>query len=58
MSRLGISRSYASELLTTRRKPKQPSLELATRIEREFGVSATAWVAREGDNRGPQYEAA
>ena len=39
--KLGVSRSYASELL---RRLKTPSLEMAVRIEVEFGVPASAWM--------------
>lgn len=41
VDRLGVSRSYASELL---RRLKRPSLDVAVRIEREFGVPASAWM--------------
>lgn len=41
VSRLGISRSYASELL---KGSKTPSLDVAVRIEQEFGVPASAWI--------------
>lgn len=41
MERLGISRSYASELL---KRIKTPSLEVAVRVEQEFGVPAAAWL--------------
>jgi len=40
---LGISRSYAHELL---KGDKHPSLTLAAQIEREFGVPVSQWVAR------------
>lgn len=39
--KLGLSRSYASELASGIRKP---SLDLALRIEREMGVPASHWV--------------
>ena len=41
VAKLGVSRRYASELL---RRLKTPSLEVAVRIEREFGVPASAWL--------------
>lgn len=44
VARLGLSRSYAFELL---KGLKTPSLDVAVRIEREFGVPASAWI---GDN--------
>lgn len=37
-TRLGISKGYASDL---ERRLKFPSLDLATRIEREFGIPAS-----------------
>jgi plasmid maintenance system antidote protein VapI len=39
--RLGINRTYAWELKT---RVKSPSLELAVRIEREFGIPVAAWL--------------
>ncbi|MDP1875663.1 MAG: helix-turn-helix transcriptional regulator [Phenylobacterium sp.] len=36
-----MSRSYASELV---KRKKTPSLEMAARIEREFGVPLSAWI--------------
>jgi transcriptional regulator with XRE-family HTH domain len=41
VERCGLSKSYASELLNG---VKRPSLEVAVRIEREFGVPASAWM--------------
>lgn len=41
VAKLGLSRSYAFELL---KRQKTPSLEIAVRIEREFGVPASAWL--------------
>jgi plasmid maintenance system antidote protein VapI len=40
VGRIGVSRSYASELLSGKRTP---SLGLAVKIEREFGISPSAW---------------
>lgn len=45
VSKLGLSRSYAFELL---KRQKTPSLDVAVRIEREFGVPAAAWTQRDG----------
>lgn len=39
--RLGLSKGYAYDLASGREKP---SLEVAARIEREFGFPAAAWV--------------
>lgn len=39
--KLGLSRSYAFELVKRQRKP---SLEVAVKIERQFGVPASAWI--------------
>jgi transcriptional regulator with XRE-family HTH domain len=39
--KLGLSRSYATELL---KRQKRPSLEVAFRIEAEFGVPAGDWL--------------
>ena len=41
--RLGLSRSYAHELI---KGQKTPSLVVAAQIEREFGVPVAAWVSR------------
>lgn len=41
VARLGLSRSYAFELL---KRLKTPSLDVAVRIEQEFGVPASAWL--------------
>lgn len=41
VAKLGLSRSYASELLN---RQKTPSLDVAVKIEREFGVPASAWL--------------
>lgn len=41
VTKLGLSRSYAFELL---KRVKTPSLEVAVRIEQEFGVPAAAWM--------------
>jgi antitoxin component HigA of HigAB toxin-antitoxin module len=43
-SEIGLSRSYASELLNGKRRP---SLDIAVKIERRFGVPAAAWVDHE-----------
>lgn len=40
-AKLGVSKGYASDLINRKAKP---SLELAVRIEREFGVPAASWV--------------
>lgn len=42
VSKLGLSRSYAYELVN---RVKTPSLEIAVRIENAFGVPAAAWMA-------------
>jgi transcriptional regulator with XRE-family HTH domain len=39
--KLGLSKSYASELTSGQRRP---SLDLAFRIEREFGVPVSHWA--------------
>jgi len=39
--RLGINRTYAWELKT---RVKSPSLELAVKIEREYGIPVAAWL--------------
>ena len=39
--KFGLSRSYAFELVNRKRKP---SLELAVKIEAEFGVPVSAWL--------------
>ena len=41
VAKLGLSRSYAFELL---KRIKTPSLDVAVRIEQEFGVPASAWL--------------
>lgn len=41
VAKIGLSRSYAFELVNRR---KTPSLDIAVRIEQEFGVPAAAWV--------------
>lgn len=41
--RLNLSRSYTHELI---KGSKTPSLEVAAKIEREFGVPVAAWAAR------------
>lgn len=41
VAKLGLSRSYAFELL---KRVKTPSLEVAVKIEQEFGVPAAAWM--------------
>lgn len=48
VSRLGMSRSYASELV---KRKKTPSLEVAARIEREFGVPMADWLQPSGDHQ-------
>jgi len=51
--RLGLSRSYVHELI---KGNKTPSLEVAVKIEREFGVPLAQWAQRipanEGDHNG------
>jgi plasmid maintenance system antidote protein VapI len=44
VAKLGLSRSYAFELL---KRVKTPSLEVAVRIEQEFGVPAAAWMTNQ-----------
>lgn len=44
--RLGLSRSYTHELI---KGTKTPSLEVAAKIEREFGVPVAEWAARLND---------
>jgi len=39
--RLKINRTYAWELKT---RVKTPSLELAVKIEREYGIPVAAWL--------------
>jgi len=39
--RLGINRTYAWELKT---RVKAPILELAVKIEREYGIPVAAWL--------------
>lgn len=46
VAKLGMSRSYASELV---KRKKTPSLEMAARIEREFGVPLSAWITASAD---------
>lgn len=46
VARLGLSRSYAFELV---QRTKTPSLEVAVRIEKEFGVPASAWLAAKSE---------
>jgi plasmid maintenance system antidote protein VapI len=41
VARLKLSRTYAFELI---KRQKTPSLAVALRIEREFGVPASAWL--------------
>ncbi|MBS0363699.1 MAG: helix-turn-helix transcriptional regulator [Proteobacteria bacterium] len=41
VERLQLSKSYASELI---RRVRTPSLELACRIEAEFGVPPKCWL--------------
>lgn len=41
--RLNLSRSYTHELI---KGSKTPSLEVAAKIEREFGVPVADWAAR------------
>lgn len=41
VSKVGLSRSYAFELI---KRVKTPSLDVAVRIEQEFGVPAAAWL--------------
>jgi plasmid maintenance system antidote protein VapI len=53
--KLRISRSYAFELVNRTRKP---SLDMAVRIEREFGVPASAWIDQPPDHAGAQGERA
>lgn len=43
--RLGLSRSYAFDLI---KGHKTPSLDVAVKIEREFGIPASAWIGRAG----------
>lgn len=43
VSKLGLSRSYAFELI---KRHKTPSLDVAVRIEQEFGVPAAAWTRK------------
>lgn len=47
VAKIGLSRSYAFELL---KRTKTPSLDVAVKIEQEFGVPAAAWV--ESPNQG------
>ena len=46
--KLGLSRSYAFELL---KRGKKPSLDVAVRIEQQFGVPASAWTDRTAGER-------
>jgi plasmid maintenance system antidote protein VapI len=41
VEKCGLSRSYAFELVN---RVKTPSLEVAVKIEQEFGVPASAWL--------------
>lgn len=54
-NKLGISRSYAFELI---KGHKTPSLEVAAKIEREFGVPVSAWVRRLKGRPPPKGRAA
>lgn len=55
VSRLGLSRSYVSELL---KGIKTPSLDVAVKIEREFGVPASAWLERPANGETEERPAA
>jgi transcriptional regulator with XRE-family HTH domain len=46
VDRCGLSRSYASELVN---RLKTPSLEVAVKIEQEFGVPAATWLTDQRD---------
>ena len=46
VSKFGLSRSYAFELI---KRVKTPSLELAVKIENEFGIPASAWITAPSD---------
>lgn len=42
VTRMGVSRSFASQILSGHRKP---SLEMAVRIENEMGIPVADWVS-------------
>jgi len=42
VDKIGISRSYASELLS---RGKSPSLDIAVKIEAAFGIAPSLWLA-------------
>lgn len=42
--KIGISASYASELISGK---KSPSLDIAVRIERAYGIAPHKWLERE-----------
>lgn len=49
VAKLGLSRSYAYELVN---RVKVPSLDIAVRIERAFGVPVASWVKRPVEQGG------
>lgn len=51
VAKLGLSRSYAFELV---KRLKTPSLDVAVRIEQEFGVPASAWLQGPSDDSRAQ----
>lgn len=54
LRQLGVSKPYAHQLVS---RGRQPSLELAVRIERAFGIAPREWVEAANDG-APSAEAA
>ena len=50
VAKLGMSRSYASEIT---RRLRTPSLALAVQIENTFGIPAAAWLADQPRPQAP-----
>lgn len=54
LRQIGVSKPYAHQLVS---RDRAPSLELAVRIERAFGIAPREWLKAAND-ASPQSEAA
>lgn len=54
LRQLGVSKPYAHQLVS---RGRQPSLELAVRIERAFGIPPREWVEAANDDTATEKAA-
>lgn len=54
LRQLGVSKPYAHQLVS---RGRQPSLDLAVKIERAFGIAPREWVEAANDDTAPSEAA-